>query len=191
MLFEKKEDAKGDLLDNKQKLLRMSEVSLILDTYDDIFSDFDPRPYSTRALSDDFLLEVKKATKDKPSGTVELKFMMPHHSRNLVSENLIKRRLKEHFKRHYILAIDDVKKIRNKGISMTLAGVVMLMLSAYLRSLSYINLFTHFFIFLFEPAGWFTAWTGLDQIFYGVREMEPDLKFYEKMSQAEINFLPY
>ena len=34
----------------KQKLLEISEISLLLDSYDDIFSDFDQRPYAQRAL---------------------------------------------------------------------------------------------------------------------------------------------
>ena len=33
-------------------------VSLWLDTYEDIFSDFDPRPYGQRALSEDFVAEA-------------------------------------------------------------------------------------------------------------------------------------
>ena len=37
-------------------------VSLWLDNYDNIFSDFDPRSYAHRELSDDFLIEAKKVT---------------------------------------------------------------------------------------------------------------------------------
>ena len=48
--------------EEKQKILEMSEISLILDTYDDMFSSFDPRPYSQRALSEDFLSEAKDTT---------------------------------------------------------------------------------------------------------------------------------
>ncbi len=82
----------------KEKLLRMSEISLWLDHYDDIFSNFDPRPYSQKALSDDFLLETKRASRDKVSGQIELKFLVKAEMRNKKQENLIRRRLKEHFK---------------------------------------------------------------------------------------------
>ena len=37
-------------------------ISLWIDSYDDIFSDFDPRPFSARNISDDFLYEVKKTS---------------------------------------------------------------------------------------------------------------------------------
>ena len=36
--------------------LREGNISLVLDSYDDLFSDFDPRDYSQKALSDDFLV---------------------------------------------------------------------------------------------------------------------------------------
>ena len=41
---------------------------LDLNSYDGLFSDFDPRPTEQRALSDDFLLEVKRAARDKEIG---------------------------------------------------------------------------------------------------------------------------
>ncbi len=84
---EDKEIVKGI---KKETLLKASEISIILDTYDDIFSDFDPRPYSERALSDDFLIEANKASRDKASGQIELIFLIPQKMRNIESENLIK-----------------------------------------------------------------------------------------------------
>lgn len=191
MLFGKKEDASGNVVDDKQRLLRMSEISLILDTYDDIFSDFDPRPYSVRALSDDFLQEVKRATRDRPSGNVEIKFMMPHHTRNLVSENLIKRRLKEHFKRHYLLLVDEAGKSKRRSLFTAFIGLIFLLLGVGLTFMGIPEKILSFLLIIVEPAGWFFAWTGLEAYFGLKKEMGNDLTFYEKMSQAEINFLPY
>ena len=57
--------------------LREGNISLILDDYNDLFSDFDPRHYSERALSDDFLAESKRASRDKPAGSLEVKFLVP------------------------------------------------------------------------------------------------------------------
>lgn len=191
MLWDKKESNKAGTLDEKNQLLRMSEISLILDTYDDIFSDFDPRPYHVRQLSDDFLQELKRAARDKPSGSIEIKFMMPHHSRNLISENLIKKRLREHFKKHHQETVNEVKKIRRNGVLMSVFGVLMIMLAGWLLSIPDSELWIKFLIVLLEPAGWFTAWTGLEHMWYAIEDKEIDYKFYEKMSQADINFLPY
>src|SRR5690349_704077 len=54
-----------DTKDQKALLIK-SELSIWLDTYDDIFSDFDPRPLNERALSDDFLSEARKMARDTP-----------------------------------------------------------------------------------------------------------------------------
>ncbi len=172
-------------------LLQLSEISLQIDTYDDIFSDFDPRPYSQRALSDDFLIEAKKASRDKPSGTIELTFLMPRERRDGTEEVLIKRRLREHFKKHYLQLIDEMHTIRKRGMIMACLGILFITLASYIASIANGSFFMHFLVVVLEPAGWFTAWTGLDEIYYTAKQKQPDLEFYEKMSNAEIAFSSY
>ncbi len=84
-----------------EKEMKEGNISLILDGYDDIFSDFDPRPYSERALSDDFLSECKKAARDKDE-KLELRLMVPGDNRNFKDELKIRKRLKTHFHRHFL-----------------------------------------------------------------------------------------
>jgi len=72
-----KEGKKIDMITN----LREGNISLILDSYDDIFSDFDPGDYSERALSDDFLSECKKAAVNKEE-RLELRFLVPKTKRD-------------------------------------------------------------------------------------------------------------
>lgn len=175
----------------KEKLLEMSEISLILDTYNDIFSSFDPRPYSQRALSIDFLNEAKRATKELPSGAIELKLLMPYQLRNLQKEISIKKRLREHFVRHQHLSHIESRRLRLRGIGMALLGVSFISASTFLYSIEVSNYFIKFLQILLEPAGWFTAWTGLEDIYYTGRELSKEIAFYEKMSKANIEFLSH
>ncbi|MBI4155368.1 hypothetical protein HY498_04775 [Candidatus Woesearchaeota archaeon] len=174
----------------EQKLLRMSEISLILDSYDDIFSDFDSRSYSERALSDDFLQEARRASRDK-AGEMELKFLVPRKIRNKEQEKNIKKRLCEHFKKHYKRINDEIKHIKKEGIFMTMAGAFIILSATYLAYLQSSSFLIEFFIVLLQPAGWFIGWTGLDQIYYGAKEKKPSLEFYEKMSMCNISFGEY
>lgn len=176
--------------EGKQELLTKGEISIMLDTYDDIFSDFDPRPYSQRALSDDFLLEAKKATRDKEEG-LELRFILPREKRNFEHEILIKKRLRDHFKKHALILEKEIKDIKKRGFLMAIAGVVMIMIATYFLSLKSDSFLIHFLIVILEPAGWFTAWTGLDEIYYTTRSKKPDFDFYSKMTNADIHFLTY
>lgn len=175
----------------KEKLLKASEISIILDTYDDIFSDFDPRPYSERALSDDLLVEAKKACRDKPSGQIELIFLIPKKLRNVENETLVKRRLKDHFRKHYMMLIHEVRKTKRKGVTMAFLGLLMILVATYLYTWENPNFLIHFLIATLEPGGWFTGWTGLDELYYTLKKEEPELKFYERMSQADIIFISH
>lgn len=190
---EEKESKEGKevIINNSNDLLKHSNISLRLDNYDDIFSDFDPRAYPQRALSVDFLNEAKLASRDKVSGELVLQFMVPKGKRNENDENLIKRRLREHFKKHYLMLLDDVKRTKRRGISMAIAGVLFLAIAAYVSTLNLPGFLPHFILVILEPAGWFTAWTGLDEIYYTIRQKKPDFEFYEKMSNAELIFISY
>jgi hypothetical protein len=177
--------------DEKLRLLQLSEISLWLDGYDDIFSDFDPRPYSERALSDDFLMESKKAAREKTTGTIDLKFLIPSALRDTKLEEVIRKRLHEHFRKHHRMLENEVRAIRRSGVLTAFLGFGMMMVSTYLRSTESADLISQFMFVVLEPGGWFVTWFGLDQIFYASRQKKPDLEFYSKMSKCEIHFLPY
>jgi hypothetical protein len=109
-----------------KELLAKGEVSLQLDTYDDIFSDFDPRPYSSRALSVDFLGEATRATREK-SGQLELRFLIPQHERKKALESVIKKRLRAHFERHVVLLKKEHSEQVEKGIIVVIVGFLLML----------------------------------------------------------------
>ncbi|MEK6850597.1 MAG: hypothetical protein AABX85_03405 [Nanoarchaeota archaeon] len=189
-----KED--GGFLEEEERtktLLSKAEISILLDNYDDIFSDFDPRPFTHRSLSDDFLIEAKKAVKSAESGrdTFDLSFMIPKNQRNLEHEILIKRRLREHFRRHSLIIQEEINDVKIRGMSMLIAGVLMILIATYLLSIEIKNYLVYVLIAILEPGGWFTGWTGLDEIYYTTKQKRPDLEFYQKMTRCEISFHPY
>jgi len=182
----KKEEKKADVLAE----FKEGNISLILDSYDDIFSDFDPRNYSERALSDDFLLECKKAARDKDD-RLELRFLAPKNKRDFKDEIRIKKRLKEHFQRHHKELDNEIKGIRWKGISWIALGAVLMLAATFLLGFKDKNFFYNLLIIIVEPAGWFTFWEGLNMLYFTTKEKMPDYNFYKKMSKSEIVFLDY
>jgi hypothetical protein len=168
--------------------MREGNISLILDSYDDIFSDFDPRGYSERALSDDFLVECKKAARDK-GHKLELRLMIPKKLRNLKDELKIRKRLKNHFEKHFQEKHEEIMKVKKEGAMWFAVGTVLMMISAFFYGR------TDFFFRLLEvmivPAAWFMFWEGLDKIFISSREKEADYIFYKKMANCQIYFFSY
>jgi hypothetical protein len=175
----------------KEELLSKSELSIWLDFYDDIFSDFDSRPLSERALSDDFLNEARKMVKEKPSGRIELKLLMPTQQRNTETETIVIKSLHTHFK-HFKNSIEsEMKEIRRRGYLLTAIGVTIMILTGVLINVAKMNLIFNSLRVIMEPAGWFLAWTGLDHIIFISKRKKAELEFNEKMSHAEIRFLSF
>ena len=186
---ELKEEFEEDKI--KEELLKMSEISLWLDNYDDIFSDFDPRPYAQRAISVDLLDELKRASREKVSGQTEIKFLIPKDLRKENEEAQIKRRLKDHFKRHFEDINRGKRKIFAKAIAFVVIGFAMLFFAAFIDHLGKSGFLYSALVIFFEPAGWFTFWFSLEQIFDYFKEKNPEAVFYEKMSKSEISFISY
>lgn len=177
-----------------KSILNKMEVSLILDTYDDIFSDFDPRPYSERSLSEDFLSEAKRATRDKGEG-VELRFLIPKVTRSLSHEELIKQRLKEHFRRHYKSAKKAILAYKQQALLLILIGIILGLVDALTLSTPVtfdLNaILTDAIGIVLTPASWFSIWTGLEHLIYQPKEEVAEEAFYKKMESVHITFTSY
>lgn len=169
-----------------------SNISLKLNNYNDIFSSFDPRPYSEKALSVDFLDETKRASIDKGENKIELRLLIPLNLRKIETERIIKRKLKEHFERHSKQIKKEYKKIIKNGIIFAIVGVILMFIATLVFFKSSKETITaHFLLILLEPAGWFFFWEGLWQIIFEPKHKKPELEFYKKMSNCTIIFSSY
>ena len=166
-------------------------VSLWLDNYDNIFSDFDPRSYAHRELSDDFLIEAKKVTHEVSPGELDLTFLIPAGVRDPNTEKVIKERLHAHFKKMAHLLHMDYRKQVRKGISLVVLGVVFMMMATTFSVVSESSFWGHLLRVVFEPAGWFCMWTGLDNIFTQSKSEKMEFLFNKKMAHAGIQFDTY
>ncbi|MFH1333547.1 MAG: hypothetical protein ABIH53_04905 [archaeon] len=176
--------------EESKQIIRTGNISLILDSYEDIFSDFDPRPYPERAMSDDFITECKKVAREKTKKEgIELRLLIPKDKRNKNEEVKIKKRLKEYFTKNFHEKQKARKKEKNSGMIWLMAGATLITLAAYLYGKE--GILFNFLMVLLEPSGWFSAWTGLDKIFAGILNKQTDLEFYKAMSKIEVFFQEY
>jgi len=181
----------ADYLEAKRlSQLHMSEISIITDDYEDVFSDFDPRSFEVRELSDDFIREVKRASKQKGE-QIELRIMVPKAKRNTMQEEVILRRIRAHFKDGLHHVHSQLSKMRNKSIWYIAAGMVLMLLATYVASLGTQDFISKFLFVFFEPAGWFIFWTGLEILFVKMADKHDDHSFYRKLANCEITFVSY
>jgi len=173
-----------------KKRLEHGEISFKINSYDDIFSSFDSRGYDKKALSDDFLSELKRSSHDKSSIT-ELKLSISRNKRNN-NEAEIKKRLNNHFIKHLNILNHEYKSIINEGIIFIFSGILLMFIATFiLFYFSEKSLFLTFLVIVLEPGGWFLFWEGLGLIVFKSKEIKPIRDFYRKMSEARITFLSY
>ncbi len=163
------------------------EICIWIDKYDDVFSEFDSRPFTERAFSDDFINQVRKITSEK-TGDVRLKFHLFEGQRNNESEFVISEKLKSHFKHCAEVLKNNQKEITQKGIMLMGVGFVLISFIFFLTTISEEYAYLHGIILMLEPIGWFTTWTGLDQVFQVARKEKSAIDFNYKMANAQISF---
>ena len=166
-------------------------VSLWIDAYTDLFSDFDPRPFEERGFSDDFIAQVRKVSKDAKDKVSVLRILAPRGDRSEAEERTIRKRLENYFYNNYQQLLSEAKKIRFKGFYFTLSGVVLMIISSYIYYLKLPGFYPNLLLVILEPAGWFLLWNGLDLLITFAKSKKADIAFYEKLSGVHVEFGSY
>lgn len=160
-------------------------ISLVIGSYAELFSSFDPRPYSEKAVSHDMLTELKHASVDKKEG-FDLKLILPENQRSSKAEFEVKKRLTEHFSKHLKEKRNEFLKEKKEGwMWVGIGALAMIIASLFFSKEEYIY---KLLITFLEPAGWFFMWDGLEKVFILSKTKLPDYEFYKKMYSATIKF---
>ncbi len=176
----------------KDELLQASNVSLMLDGYNHIFSDFDPRGMHERSISDDFVREARKVVIGRGKGEFEMNFLIPHAKRVPTAETVIKKRLHSYFQAQFEELNDEHQKKVTRGAIFVAVGLILMFSAAWLIYYLDDKLFSiNFLIVLLEPGGWFFFWEGLDDVIFESSARKKERHFYARMTRARISFLGY
>lgn len=166
----------------------MAELSLWLDTYDDIYSDFDSRHYLKRRISEDFIDELRmslKYRKDQPDALI---LLLPANQRHIDIEKEITMSIKEQMKDRFDMLVEKVRNILIRGVLLLCSGLVLMGISAFVtlkKPAGYLPLLLRISL---EPASWFMLWTGLDLLIYDYRRTKKEKSFYNSLTAMTVHF---
>lgn len=167
----------------------LREITIQLDNYDDIFSDFDPRPFANRELSEDFLKEISRRYHEDRKGRFEVHFTLPASSRDPSQEALIKKRLREHFAFVASRENEFVNRTKGRGYLFMAVGFLILLADTGLFfTLHEDSPLYHVLSILLIPAGWFGMFTGIGKVVDDPYDAVERKKVYEKFEKANYIF---
>ncbi len=173
----------------EQATVSIRDISIALDNYDDLFSDFDPRPYSTREISADLLKEIEGRIHKDVRGNFELRFFLPKVLRNEKKEEQIAKRLQAYFKTESKEAEQKDEQRKRSGFMFIAGGMAALFAYAYLFAFIDLGSLASFIEPLLVPFGWFSTWEGLERLVRDSKKFETELTFYRKLAKASYIFL--
>jgi len=162
------------------------EIALALDSLDDLFSDFDIRGYGERALSKDFLDELRvRLRKYWKLRDVAIVFLVPPGERAAAEESLVLERVGRFFaeRRERYRKADRSAKLRSLAYIGVGAG---LSIGANLLAPRFPGL-PLLDVFLLIPS-WFFVWSGLDLLLQRRGELETKKRYYAALSGMRMEF---
>ena len=147
------------------RIKKIKQISIAIDTWDDVFSDFDPRPIKDRMLSEDFIVELKKRYRETKKGDFVIEILAPVDLCNPNTERSVIQRLKRDFKHRSLQKRKELSKLRRRGTVFVLFGIFFL---TALTLLTYYKVVSKLAIeilgIIFMPLGWFGIWEGFSKI---------------------------
>ncbi|HYM94203.1 MAG TPA: hypothetical protein VET23_08695 [Chitinophagaceae bacterium] len=166
----------------------MAELSLWLDYYDDLYSDFDSRYYLKRRVSKDFLYELRNALKYKKERVTDLLLLLPQEKRDEPNEKAIAGSLRDFFATQYRIHSDKCHRKINNVITLGITGILVMVINSYIGFKGTHTLTLVALRVLLEPAGWFLLWASFDFLFYSLKELKKDREFFRELSEMNIHF---
>ena len=164
-------------------------VQIALDTYDDLFSDFDTAPYQTRTISHDFLKELNKRLVETDRGTFELRFSLPVKMRNVKIEVIIKKRLKQYFEQKMTITHHHFLKETKIALIKLIIGFVLLSTSVFIEYFSISDIWIHLLFVILVPAGWFLLYTSFESLVDHRASYYEKEAYFKKLSTGAYSFV--
>jgi len=174
---------------NETRIKDLKEISIAIDTWDDILSDFDPRPYDVRDLSEDFISEIRKRYRESRTGSFLVTITAPQTLAHPPTEKTIVQRIKKHFRRRALRRQKQIAQIRLRGFIFVGCGILSLSL---LTLITYYNLLSKLGVELIGivlmPLGWFGIWEGFSKIVDTSPAFIDEQELFRKLSTASFRF---
>ncbi|MFZ5630344.1 MAG: hypothetical protein ACOY5B_14535 [Spirochaetota bacterium] len=174
-----------------QKLLsHSSHVGLAIDEYDDLFSDFDPRPFPERELSEDFLTELRRFFYHKSPEYLDIVLLIPAKRRHNRDEEVVKKRLHIYFQKKYRETQKGLKHATLWNLLRVLLAMSIMIVTGFLAVHAGQVLWRNILKVMLEPASWWLFWTSIDNLMATRRKVHDELQYFHRLAECKIVFLP-
>ena len=173
----------------EQRIKDLKDIGIVIDSWDDIFDDFDPRPLNERTVSGDFIYELKRRHKETRRGGFTVTIHAPVALKDARAERMVTQRLRKHFNHQFLQRKKENIKTRIRGalfVGIGIASLSFLTLATYFKFLS--ELAIEIASIVLMPLGWFGFWEGLSKLIDTSPKFIQEERLFEKLSKTAYRF---
>ncbi len=163
-------------------------INIALDTYDDLFSDFDISTFKNRAISLDFKENLESQVLDNYDCNLKINFSLPKNKRKKTDESIIETRLKQFFIFKQITYSKRINYRRLKGLRFIAMGLVFVTLTFFFETF-FTDLLPLYLANIIMIFGWFGIWTGIEKVVDIPQELTNKKQMYTCFSNSKIDFI--
>ncbi|MEM3364245.1 MAG: hypothetical protein QXS93_01915 [Candidatus Micrarchaeia archaeon] len=168
--------------------ISFKNIDIALESYEDLYSDFDISHYSKRELSEDFVKElIKRTSGEYDTKELQITLSIPSSKRDPTVERAIIRRIRQHFAKRVESYTSEIHSYQRRGIKYIVAGALIILLDVFTPKESYPLLSAMFSILM--VAGWFGVWTGIAKIVDEPAQMSAQKRIYSNLASAHYVFV--
>ncbi|HAS72805.1 MAG TPA: hypothetical protein DCS67_01515 [Clostridiales bacterium UBA8960] len=164
-------------------------IDVSLDSYDDVYDEWDPSPFKKRDIEDEFDDFVRDSSSDIPLkyGLI-IELYLPVEANNPVKEKM----LREAYDNFYRFQFRRAKKLQQEIIRKVVNNLVLSMLFLFLGYFSYpqgeniVLLIMKEGIFI---GGWVFLWEVFTLLFVTLKEHNKEIKMIDRLIHAILRFI--
>jgi hypothetical protein len=193
--FKFRTPTRSSLTRKRAHIVRLQEgnVGIILAEYQDVFSDFDPRPHTHADLSKDFLRECQSRILKLQQDDYDLRLLIPTRQQDVKQEETIIKRVTQYFADRYVLMVQKHASQVKYALFWLFCGLLLMFISAISSEAVSEKTGVEYALIsvMLDPAGWFLCWSGLDKCYESYKHSRTRVAKARKFAELNVTFLPY
>jgi hypothetical protein len=163
-------------------------IEVLLDTYDDVYDEWDPSPFKRRDIEDEFDDFVWDSSQDIPlKHKTKLVLYLPESEKNEQKERILREAYDNFYTFRLIRALKAIKTIQKKILLYLILSVMFLYIGYFYSAESGI-----FMSVLKEGifiGGWVFLWEVFTLVFITLGESRRDIKHTKRILESKICFV--
>jgi len=164
-------------------------IEISLDTYTDVFNEWDPAPFKKRDIEPDFEEYIKNCSADIPlEYKIQLFLCLPEKQYDTQKEDIIKEGIKTYFQSKIEMIRKNLQAMNKNTLVYGLTSIVFLILAVSLQNFSTDNVVLNLVLQGLFIGGWVFLWEALNIFVFLKRDTKYQYEVYERLFLADIKF---